>query len=196
MSMTIPRNGTTYDVSPTITIQLSVELPSGAVVRVVRNGAAVGAATLQGDLTYTFTDTDVPFGTQEYTCVMEIGTQRLPGANSYSIVVLPPNEFFTSVLYGALIKDELQASSYKFLAGYLLDAIADSLVATSPVMSNGSLQVTVSFATAAVDDSHIVMGGMRMGDGTLQTVISFLSYTSPENAIGSTSFAIVSGTLL
>jgi hypothetical protein len=63
----------TSDSTPTLRGTLSAALPAGGTVRVRRNGAAIGTATVSGT-TWSFTDPGAPEGSATYTLRVEVGS--------------------------------------------------------------------------------------------------------------------------
>jgi hypothetical protein len=82
----IPAGATTRDTTPTLRGATSAALGTGQVVRVLRNGNAVGSAQVNGT-DWSFTDTGVGNGLQRYVARVESGDQFGPSSDSYAFSV-------------------------------------------------------------------------------------------------------------
>ncbi|HET9204894.1 MAG TPA: Ig-like domain-containing protein [Burkholderiaceae bacterium] len=83
---TIAAGSATTDATPALQGTLSAALQSGQAVRVLRNGSAIGAATLSGT-NWSFTDPGAPNGAQTYSARVEAGSDFGPTSNTYAINV-------------------------------------------------------------------------------------------------------------
>jgi len=83
---TIAAGSTTRDATPTLQGTLSAALASGQSVRVLRNGAAAGSATVNGT-SWSYTDSGAGNGSQTYSARVEAGSAFGSVVNTYAIVI-------------------------------------------------------------------------------------------------------------
>jgi hypothetical protein len=84
----IANGGTTNDTRPTFSGSLSAALPAGGLLRVLRDGAARGTATVAaGGLTWTFQEPGAGDGTYSYTVRAEAGAVLGATSPAYDITV-------------------------------------------------------------------------------------------------------------
>jgi hypothetical protein len=83
---TIAAGASTTDTTPTLQGTLSAALQSGQALRVLRNGSAIGAATVSGT-NWSFTEPGAPNGTHGYAARVEAGSAFGPTSSAYRITV-------------------------------------------------------------------------------------------------------------
>ncbi|MCW5634899.1 MAG: hypothetical protein KIT17_16310 [Rubrivivax sp.] len=90
-SVVVPPGGATNDSTPLVRGTVGSALPPGHVVRVLRNGVAIGTAAVVGT-DWTFTDPGGPDGTRTYVARTEAGAVLGTPSGSYTISVdtVPP----------------------------------------------------------------------------------------------------------
>lgn len=114
MSTVIPPGGKTFDRTPEINIGFLADAPINAVVKVLRNGTAVGDATRLSPRSFQFTDT-APLGIAAYTAEIIRGTEKV-ASRVYQVEVsaLPVpvvNEIFGVIPANALVPSGGQTTS-------------------------------------------------------------------------------------
>jgi hypothetical protein len=142
--ITIPRSGTTYDVSPQITVTVSAVIPEGASVKVLRNGEVIGTALpTAAPLTYVFTDAFVPIGTNTYSSRIERGSEVRISTSNYPIVVAAlPNATITVFATTSPIDVEVNLVSSRALYDLNIPDSNDADIAYVITIKNNSTQDT------------------------------------------------------
>lgn len=146
---TIAAGSATTDATPLLRGTVSAALQAGEVLRVMRSGSAIGAATVSGT-GWSFTDPGAPDGAHTYAARVEAGGAFGPASAGYAVTVdtAAPQQT-TSVA----ISDDISPGTLPN-PGFTSD--------TTPRISG-----TLSAALAAGERVRVLRGGAVIGDATV-----------------------------
>ncbi|MCG3188121.1 MAG: hypothetical protein LKCHEGNO_00012 [Burkholderiaceae bacterium] len=141
----IASGSSTTDTTPTLQGTISAALQSGQLLRVLRSGSAIGAATVSG-ANWSFTDPGAANGVHGYVARVEAGSAFGPGSNVYTITVdtVAPAQTTT-----VLVSDDISGALPN--PGFTSD--------TTPTVSG-----TLSAALAAGELVRLSRGGAAIAD--------------------------------
>jgi hypothetical protein len=146
----IASGGATTDTTPTLAGTLSAALPSGHVLRVLRNGTAVGPATVSGT-GWTFTPAAAADGSYSFTARVEAGAVTGTGSSAYTLTIdtVAPTQTANATLIsddfnGALANAATTADTTPIVSGTLSAALATGEQVR--VLRNGAAVATVAAA--------------------------------------------------
>ena len=166
-------NGTsTTDNTPELRGTVASALAAGQSVSVLRNGAAIGTATLSGT-NWSFVDSGAPTGTVTYTARINTGTGFGPTSNAYQIIITIPtvsvtaaaqtvNEGTVATITAQLSSPASQAVAVPFTVGGTAGNPADYTISASPLTiaagnTTGTITVTVIADTLAEPNETVIV---------------------------------------
>ncbi|MBE7425971.1 MAG: hypothetical protein HS106_07965 [Ideonella sp.] len=154
-------NGTsTTDKTPELRGTVASALAAGQSVGVLRNGTAIGTATLSGT-NWSFVDPGAPNGTVTYTARINTGTGFGPTSNAYQISITVPTVNFTAAtqtvaegtvatITAQLSSASSQAVTVPFTVGGTAGNPADYTISASPLtIAAGNTTATVTVTVVA-----------------------------------------------
>ncbi|MFO1222630.1 MAG: Calx-beta domain-containing protein [Burkholderiaceae bacterium] len=155
-------NGTsTTDKTPELRGTVASALAAGQSVGVLRNGTAIGTATLSGT-NWSFVDPGAPNGTVTYTARINTGTGFGPTSNAYQIIIITiptvsftaaaqsVNEGTVATITAQLSSASSQAVTVPFTVGGTATNPADYTISASPLtIAAGNTTATVTVTVVA-----------------------------------------------
>ncbi|KAB2892593.1 MAG: hypothetical protein F9K28_11445, partial [Bacteroidetes bacterium] len=157
---TIANGALTTDKTPELRGTVASALAAGQSVGVLRNGTAIGTATLSGT-NWSFVDPGAPNGTVTYTARINTGTGFGPTSNAYQISITVPTVNFTAAtqtvaegtvatITAQLSSASSQAVTVPFTVGGTAGNPADYTISASPLtIAAGNTTATVTVTVVA-----------------------------------------------
>ena len=91
---------------------------------------------------------------------------------------LEVTQYFTTVLYGAMVQDDLALDPVGLPTGLMLSESADPMTFTAPKLTTGTLEVTVSYQETAPQGEALSFTKATLKSGTLLGAIVYQEYRS------------------
>ena len=164
----IAAGSSTNDSTPALRGTISASLLTGQSLRVLRNGAPLGTATVTGT-NWSFTDPSAPNGPQAYTARVEAGTAFGPTSKSYAITI-----------------DTVAPTQSATVTGFF-DDFAGTTVLPGGSSSDPTPTVigSLSAALAASDSIRVLRDDVDIGAATIGTTATAWSFADSARTSGS-----------